>query len=54
MSTAKVTFDQLPEAGEVKAGDYKDAKEERVRDYVTSLLTNEKVFEFLENQGATE
>jgi len=29
---------------------YKDAKEERVREYVASLLTKEKVFEFLENQ----
>lgn len=29
---------------------YKDAKEEHVRNYVISILTNEKVFEFLENQ----
>ncbi|MEK7581817.1 MAG: trigger factor [Patescibacteria group bacterium] len=33
---------------------YKDAKDTRVRDYVTSLLTSEKVFEFLENQGAKQ
>ncbi len=29
---------------------YKEAKEERVREYVASLLIKEKVFEFLENQ----
>ncbi len=29
---------------------YKEAKEERVRDYVLSFMTNEKVFEFLESQ----
>jgi len=28
---------------------YKDASEDRARDYVESILTNEKVFEFLEN-----
>jgi len=31
---------------------YKDADPERVRIYVETILTNEKVFEFLENQGA--
>lgn len=30
---------------------YPDASEERVRDYLTMVLTNEKVFEFLEEQG---
>lgn len=36
---------------EVKAliKEYKDASEERVRDYVYMVMTNEKVFEFLEN-----
>ncbi|MBX4215430.1 hypothetical protein KW797_00545 [Candidatus Parcubacteria bacterium] len=29
---------------------YKDAKEERVRDYVASVIQNEKVLEFLESQ----
>ena len=29
---------------------YKDATEERTRAYVEMMLTNEKVFEWLENQ----
>jgi len=29
---------------------YKDASEERIRTYVETVLTNEKVFEFLESQ----
>ncbi len=32
---------------------YKDADPERVRAYVTQMIENEKVFEFLENQHAT-
>ena len=31
---------------------YPDANEERIRDYLTMILTNDKVFEFLENQDA--
>jgi len=43
-----------PEAEKMEAevkhllASYKDAKEERVREYVAMVLTNEKVFEFLE------
>ena len=31
---------------------YPGAREERARTYATTILRHEKVFEFLENQGA--